>query len=1752
MSYRATIHSLALLVSGVLLVGTLGTTPAFADEPVEGTPAAQSDTSVAPPTDAVAPDPDAPETDATSAPVDETTPTPTPTSTPVYAASGAANAVTYTGFVTRLSHETPGVDAAATSTTQLFRVVGFGYLSVDFSAIPDALQQQGAIRISLAVPAGVDLGDSDDSTFTALSDSTLNGGALVATALIKVPATKGLVNTTPATAAVHKIYTVLVTPSNIAGAVAGSGQTQAEVAATVAHVDAFWNEQSSGAIDFDYKGTTAWYKSGYSCATDDGSTSLFNEAASRAATQLGFRDALNTHVALIFPAGSNCGPNTGIGLGTVGSSINSGGILWSMGSNSAIGKSTLAHELGHNLSLGHANYADCSSASPQLGVSTPQVGGILNGCLGRGYGDIQDVMGFGVDGKSGGALSSPHAIRAGIWGSGSYVNAPKGAKSYTLKPVSGNAGLRSVVVEDNLGVNYFVEYRDFTGEDAQYATAGCASANSCVAPAPSIRVLRLERNVVDTGDAYLSFKGFSGDDAYLIGRTDAGVRKVGYTAGQSYSTAGITIKVNSITPGSASSASVTVTRAAGNVTAGTVTIVETVGDGGGWEAGTTLTAFIGASFEAEKYAFTWYRSGKAISGATKQSYTLTGADVGKAIKVKVIASGKGATKTATDPSSRYVGYIGIGMGTLLTGSVTTSHSAAGVKAELINWDTPGTVFAYQWYRAGVAIAGATKQTYLPTFADNNVALTARVSPSKSGYYAVAAQFTPARTLNTTTSGTPAIAGAARVGSSLSVTGLTYAGTGGAATSVTAAYQWYRSGVAIAGGTAATYNTVAADLGKLISVRVTGGQAGYPQLALTSVATAALAPGVIAISAAVPVVTKAGLVLTAALPAGALTESGTVTAWKWTRDGAAIAGAIKATYTLTSADYGKQIVAIATITKLAYTTVVRSSASANHSVLASAAPTVSGTLQVGLVLSSSTPTYSTTPVAGAATVTRQWYRSGVAIAGATAASYTLVAADYAKVITVRVVGSVPTFLPAVGTSVATTSVAKGVIAGTKTSATVTKNAAGTVLTAAATPGAITESGVAIAYQWYRNGVAISKATKSTFAVTSADRSKTLHVRLIVTKLNYTSVVLYSTALSYTLVPSVPASIAGTVRVGETLTASAPTYSTFAGPIVATTAYQWYRSGVATKGATAVAYKLTAADLSKVITVRLTGSAAGYLAWVGSSPASAKVAAGLIAAPYNQPVVTRTAMVLKITTVGSVSEPGVAYGYQWYRNGVAIAKATKTSFTLTSLDAGKLIHVRQLASKTAYTSVSLLSTPVIYSVQRTAAPVIAGTAKVEQPLSVATGTYFTHDLAVVPNTEKFQWYRSGVAIAGATEAAYLVVPADLAKIITVRVTNSVSGYLPYMVTSPASAKVVAGDIGGIESPPTVSKDSTTLILTANLPAGSIAQSVGVKAVYQWYRAGVAIPKATAATYKLAVADFNKEVKVQVTVTRTAYTTKLLTSDPVNYSVVPSSAAPVIAGNVAIGQPLSIAPRTYTNGGVAAFQWLRAGVAIAGATNATYTPDAADKGKALSVRVVASTPGFLVSTSTSAATQLIADNYLAGGDSITPVEIDAVGLVITTVATGVTDASATKSYQWYRSGVAIAKATGVSYTAVAADFGKLISVRVIHTKPLHTTVVKWSNGYNASISAVGKPVLSTTSAKRGVPLTVSTPTFTAPSGATVVVSYQWYRSGKAIAGATSATYKPVTADKAKVLTARVVGSVSGLYLPSIQMSAPSKKLA
>ncbi len=107
----------------------------------------------------------------------------------------------------------------------------------------------------------------------------------------------------------------------------------------------------------------------------------------------------------------------------------------------------------------------------------------------------------------------------------------------------------------------------------------------------------------------------------------------------------------------------------------------------------------------------------------------------------------------------------------------------------------------------------------------------------------------------------------------------------------------------------------------------------------------------------------------------------------------------------------------------------------------------------------------------------------------------------------------------------------------------------------------------------------------------------------------------------------------------------------------TEYQWYRSGKAIKGATSKTYKLVAADRADRITVKVTGTKAGYATAAKTSAKTGKVAVGTLKSV--KPKITGTAKVGKrLTANAGTWTSGTKLKYQWYRSGIAIKGASSS--------------------------------------------------------------------------------------------------------------------------------------------------------------------------------------------------------------------------------------------------------------------------------------------------------------------------------------------------------------------------------------------------------------------------------------------------------------------------------------------------------------
>jgi hypothetical protein len=280
--------------------------------------------------------------------------------------------------------------------------------------------------------------------------------------------------------------------------------------------------------------------------------------------------------------------------------------------------------------------------------------------------------------------------------------------------------------------------------------------------------------------------------------------------------------------------------------------------------------------------------------------------------------------------------------------------------------------------------------------------------------------------------------------------------------------------------------------------------------------------------------------------------------------------------------------------------------ANGPVTSTDAPTVTGTLAPGAVLTANPGTWNPAPDS----YTYQWLRDGVVIAGATGATYTVSTDDAGHALAVSVTATKEDFAPASATSAAVTipvpqlgtlTTAAPTIAGTV-------KVGGKVTAKAGTWKAGSAPVTTFSYQWLRNGTPISKATSSTYTVTPTDYGRKIAVRVTGSYAGYATASVTSSMHAVTpgtLTTRAPR-ITGTTKVGRRLTAKPGTWK--AGTTLLTSGhlhYQWFVNGKRISGATHTTFFLARKYQGTRVTVRVTGWWTGYATVGRSSPRTATV-------------------------------------------------------------------------------------------------------------------------------------------------------------------------------------------------------------------------------------------------------------------------------------------------------------------------------------------------------------------------------------------------------------------------------------------------------------------------------------------------------------------------------------------------------------------
>lgn len=177
------------------------------------------------------------------------------------------------------------------------------------------------------------------------------------------------------------------------------------------------------------------------------------------------------------------------------------------------------------------------------------------------------------------------------------------------------------------------------------------------------------------------------------------------------------------------SATVTINATAALTATPTPTIRGTV------KVGRALTASVGSWQPSPvTLGYQWLKNGSPVSGATKASYTLTPADLGATMSVRVIGSKSGYTPTAKTSASTV--KVSVGALTAATPKIGgTPKVGRTLTAKPGIWKPAGASLTYKWYRGSKAISGATRSTYILIKADKGKKIRVKVTGTLAGYAA---------------------------------------------------------------------------------------------------------------------------------------------------------------------------------------------------------------------------------------------------------------------------------------------------------------------------------------------------------------------------------------------------------------------------------------------------------------------------------------------------------------------------------------------------------------------------------------------------------------------------------------------------------------------------------------------------------------------------------------------------------------------------------------------------------------------------------------------------------------------------------------------------------------------------------------------------------------------------------------------------------------------------------------------------------
>ncbi len=544
---------------------------------------------------------------------------------------------------------------------------------------------------------------------TALPTGGRIAGDLVVTDSATQPVAAATV--TPAAVAAAPAATVHHAYVAVVGTTLPTMTTQ-QASALADKITGYWNQQSknsAGTSLITWSSTPApvIYQSAKAstCVSEAGSDGIWNEAATRF-PGVSFSGSSPNHLIVLLPG---CG---GGGIGTVGTSLASGGksaVALQSGAEFQIG----AHELGHNVGLGHANIEYCDTGGANCAIDA----------YGNAYSPMASVLG-GPNSPNPSVVDTVFRQVLQLTDSTEVepVTLPFGAPQKMMIPVSlgpraSTTDVRAAEIIDPFTNQKLVaEYRSGTGLDANtvYNKPNYSEdlGDHSNAPfRPGVVISRLTSVGATTGPVNL----------LMTKRIDSDSVQTSFGAGESYVSPTGNIKID-VVAATTSGADINVTLDGPFLQSAKPTVT------GIAQVGKDLTAQEGPWEDGTEFTYQWLSNGTPIAGATARTYRAT--TYGRTLAVRV--EGVKAGRLTVRQTSGGV-FVERGIFTTVTPTITgTARVGRTLSAHHGSW-IPTPSWTYQWRANGHTIIGATRSTYVISTSRIGQRITVIVTGRRAGY-----------------------------------------------------------------------------------------------------------------------------------------------------------------------------------------------------------------------------------------------------------------------------------------------------------------------------------------------------------------------------------------------------------------------------------------------------------------------------------------------------------------------------------------------------------------------------------------------------------------------------------------------------------------------------------------------------------------------------------------------------------------------------------------------------------------------------------------------------------------------------------------------------------------------------------------------------------------------------------------------------------------------------------------------------------